>query len=128
MNSYPESVYGWNHYDGDSPQMSGTGLPLELAAVDLPTSIPESSGMSTDDTARTDQLPYSPGLLEMGSSNVPDATGGAAVQTSQGTQPSLWQTVSKAVLSGKLAMSSTNSAANVASGVNTTINTSASAT
>jgi hypothetical protein len=127
MSNYPDSVYGWNHYDGDSPEVNSIGLPLEFADADLPTSIPtDGDAMSTDDAARTAQLSYSPGIAEMGTfagsgsqETEPPKAATPATPPTTPKQPGLWQAVGSAIMGGLVGVSKTNSTAAVASGDST---------
>jgi hypothetical protein len=124
MSNYPNSVYGWNHYDGDSPEVNSIGLPLEFADADLPTSIPtDGDAMSTDDASRTAQLSYSPGIAEMGTfagsgsqESEPPKAATPATPTTAAKQPGLWAAVGQAIFGGTVQVSKQNSTAAVASG------------
>jgi hypothetical protein len=119
--NYPSNVYGWNHYEGDSPSMDSIGLPLDYSGADLPTSVPTDTALTPSEKAATDQLPYSPALMEMGTVG---ATAHAQVKSSAPltpAKPGLWQTVGNAIFGGSVGMSKTNSTAAVASGENTAI-------
>jgi hypothetical protein len=121
--TYSESVYTWNHYDGDSPSMDSIGLPLDYSGADLPTSIPDADGMTVHEMAATSQVPYSPGLMEMGGAS--SATPASGPATVQGTpaKPGLWKAVGQAIFGGSVGVSKTNSTAAVTSGENTTLST-----
>jgi hypothetical protein len=128
MSNYPNEVYGWNHYEGDSPEMNSIGLPLEFANADLPTSIPEGGdSMSTDDAFRTSQLSYSPGIAELGTFAAQDTGPQAqppkaatpATPATNTAQPGLWKAVGNAIFGGTVSVSKQNSTAAVASGEST---------
>jgi hypothetical protein len=118
--TYPEAVYTWNHYDGESPDMDAFGLPLNYEGVNLPTAIPDGSDPG-------DNVPYSPVLMEMGatsSGSVGKPTTAATtanVPTNNPAKPALWTAVGNAIFGGNASLNRTNSSAAVASGTNTTI-------
>lgn len=116
--TYPVAVYGWNHFTGDSPEMTDSGLPLTFADADLPTSVPDNQ---PGDSMETD-LPYSPGLIEMPRA-VPSVNAVTATASGNPTKPGLWAAVGNAVFGGTVQVSTTNSSASVASGANTSLNT-----
>jgi hypothetical protein len=120
--SYPSDVYTWNHYAGESPEMDSVGLPLNYSGADLPTSIPENTHLSPDGAAFVDQVPYSPGIVEMGTVGAA-AHSQVAPSTPPAAKPPLWKAVGNAIFGGSVQKNVANSTAAVASGTNTSIKT-----
>lgn len=115
---YPVSVYSWNRYLGQEPTVTSTGLPLEFAAANLPLQVPA-------DIPPSDDLPYSPVLLEQGvgptikpPAELPDTPTAQQVQAAPAKTPvpPFWQMVSRAVFGGNIPLNSANSTGAIASG------------
>lgn len=116
--TYPVSVYTWNHYDGEEPEVNSIGLPLEYAGASLPTSIPVHADTSVSDVSENEQLSYSPGLMEMPHAPQTAPVQKAVEQTGNPKQPGLWKAIGNAVYGGGVQVNTTNSTAAVASGQN----------
>lgn len=123
--TYPVAVYQWNHYDGEEPEVNSIGLPPELAFANLPTSVPDHFDYTTHDVAETDQLAYSPGLMEMPLPPEKAAPVVPVAPPANEKQPGLWKAISNAVAGGTSKITGANSTAAVAGGKNPKLGTGA---
>lgn len=123
--TYPVSVYQWNHYDGEEPEVNSIGLPPELAYANLPTSVPDHSDVTSHDVHENEQLSYSPGLMEMPMPHEKATPVVPVAPPANEKQPGLWKAVGNAVFGGTSKVSKTNSTAAVASGQNPKLGTGA---